>query len=109
MVSSGRRRAKVGGLPPGQVEAGRLASGIGRLADTSHGFRPTSPSGFRLPSYRTPATKALKGGRPRASADTPALHPRSLVHKLLVKPESGFYEWLDIELGAKARADRTDT
>ena len=47
--------------------------------------------------------------RPRASAEAPSLHPRSLVHKLLVKPDSGFYEWLDVELAHRFNYACCDT
>lgn len=36
--------------------------------------------------------------RPRRNADTPELHRDSLARKLLVKPDSPFYDWLDREL-----------
>jgi uncharacterized protein YPO0396 len=35
------------------------------------------------------------------AADHASLHPASLVRKLAIKPESGFYAWLDAELAAR--------
>src|SRR5207245_2784649 len=34
-------------------------------------------------------------------ADHAALHPASLARKVAIKPESGFYEWLDSEVAAR--------
>ena len=62
VVSSGLRREKVGGLPPGQIEAGGLASGIGGLADTSHGFRPSGAIVFQSPGCRPSATPDVVDG-----------------------------------------------
>ena len=42
-------------------------------------------------------------------ADHNALHAASLVHKLAVKPESGFYAWLDAELAARFNYACCDT
>ena len=36
--------------------------------------------------------------RPTRQADTPDLHPDSLVRKLAIKPDSAFYHWLEREL-----------
>ncbi|MFA5632213.1 MAG: ATP-binding protein [Porticoccaceae bacterium] len=36
--------------------------------------------------------------RSRRAADLPDLHPDSLVHKLAVKPDSPYYDWLEREL-----------
>jgi uncharacterized protein YPO0396 len=46
-------------------------------------------------------------GRPASAA--PALHPRSLVHKLAVKTDSAFYEWLDVELAHRFNYACCDT
>ena len=48
--------------------------------------------GGRLVYFRVLRAKA---------ADHAALHPASLVHKVAIKPESGFYAWLDARLAAR--------
>jgi uncharacterized protein YPO0396 len=45
--------------------------------------------GDRLVYYRV---------RTRGAGEMPALHPQSLVHKLMIKPESQHYPWLEVEL-----------
>ncbi|MCG5548530.1 ATP-binding protein [Halorhodospira halochloris] len=37
----------------------------------------------------------------RAAQEPPRLHPASLVHKVAIKPESQFYQWLEQELGRR--------
>lgn len=39
--------------------------------------------------------------RERAGAPLPELHPRSLVHKLAIRPDSEFYPWLEQELARR--------
>ena len=46
-------------------------------------------------------------GRPAGAAS--GLHPRSLVHKLAVKTDSAFYEWLDVELAHRFNYACCDT
>jgi uncharacterized protein YPO0396 len=48
--------------------------------------------GDRLVYYRV---------RPQRAAERSALHPRSLVHKVDVRPDSQFWSWLDAELARR--------
>jgi uncharacterized protein YPO0396 len=42
-----------------------------------------------------------QGGARRPSQDLPTLHPQSLVRKLVVKPDSAFYNWLEHEVARR--------
>lgn len=56
--------------------------------------------GERLVYYRV---------RPRSAAEAPALHPQSLVRKLMVKSDSEHYPWLDVELAHRFNYACCDT
>jgi uncharacterized protein YPO0396 len=56
--------------------------------------------GDRLVYYRV---------RPRAASEAPSHHPRSLVRKLMVKPDAEHYSWLDVELAHRFNHACCDT
>jgi uncharacterized protein YPO0396 len=39
--------------------------------------------------------------REASSADLPRLHPDSLIHKIIIKPDSAFYTWLEQEISRR--------
>ena len=78
----------LGGFAQSLLVPDELYGAVAAWADRTH-------LGQRLVYFRVRPQRPASGGHP---ADSRELHPRSLVHKLAVKPDSPFYAWLDREI-----------